>query len=416
MAATRLIALHVNKGKTAAASIRDRLDYSLNPEKTQEGAFVSAYECDPHLAWREFSLAREMYLQQNARAFVQDVIGYQIRQSFKPGEIMPEEANRVGYETAMRFTKGKHAFTVSTHVDRAHVHNHIIFCSVSLEGDRKFRDFWRSGLALQKVSDQVCMEHHLSVITRRGDQALHQNGYRYERPAIANAKGTYQKTGHHSEKKRYGKKELPFSLLVDIEAKIREGKGVGYEKWAKTFNLQQSAKALLYLQESGIDSWEKLYEKEAEANDRFHELQEAIRTREARLNELGSLKKSIVEYSKTRAVYEAYRKAGHSEKIFEAHRAELTIHKAAKKSFDEYKKTHPEIRKLPTVKEITAEYGAVLAEKKELYQQYGTAKEEMQKINIARRNVETLLGEKIENHVPEKGPSKKDRSHRDEAR
>ena len=404
MAATRLIALHVNKGKSAAASIRDRLDYSLNPEKTQEGAFVSAYECDPYLAWREFSLAREMYLQQNVRSFEKDVIGYQIRQSFKPGEITPEEANRVGYETAMRFTKGKHAFTVSTHVDRAHVHNHIIFCSVSLEGDRKFRDFWRSGLALQNVSDQVCMEHHLSVITKERNDKIRQT--------LEMTQNSLQQSRRRSQRKT----ELPFSLLVDIEAKIREGKGIGYEKWAKTFNLQQSAKALLYLQESGIDSWEKLYEKEAEANDRFHELQEAIRTREARLKELGSLKKSIVEYSKTRAVYEAYRKAGYSEKFFEAHRAEITIHRAAKKSFDEYKKANPEIRKLPTVKEITAEYGAVLTEKKELYQQYGTAKEQMQKINIARRNVETLLGEKIENHVPEKGPSKKDRSHRGEAR
>ena len=416
MAATRLIALHVNKGKSATASIRDRLDYTLNPDKTQKGEFISAYECDPYLAWREFSLAREMYLQQNVRAFEKDVIGYQIRQSFKPGEITPEEANQVGYETAMRFTKGKHAFTVSTHVDRAHVHNHIIFCSVSLEGDRKFRDFWRSGLALQKVSDQVCMEHHLSVIARQSHQAVQQNGYRYERTGIANTEESYLKTGHHSEKKRCGEKELPFSLLVDIEAKIREGKGIGYEKWAKTFNLQQSAKALLYLQESGIDSWEKLYKKETEANDRFYELQEEIRIREARLKELGSLKKSIVEYSKTRTVYEAYRKAGYSEKFFETHRAEITIHRAAKKNFDNYKKTHPEIRKLPTVKEITAEYGTVLEEKKELYQQYKTAKEEMQKINIARRNVETLLGEKIENQVPEKEPSKKERSHRGEAR
>lgn len=403
MAATRLIALHVNKGKSAAASIRDRLDYTLNPEKTQNGEFISAYECDPYLAWREFSLARKMYLQQNVRAFEKDVIGYQIRQSFKPEEITPEEANRVGYETAMRFTKGKHAFTVSTHVDRAHVHNHIIFCSVSLEGDRKFRDFWQSGLALQKVSDQVCMEHHLSVITKE------RNG-KTRRPL------EMTQSGPHQRRKRQRKTELPFSLLVDIKAKIREGKGIGYEKWAKTFNLQQSAKALLYLQESGIDSWGKLYEKEAEANDRFHVLQEKIRTREARLKELGSLKKSIVDYSKTRSVYEAYRKAGYNEKIFEAHRAEITIHKAAKRSFDDYKKAHPEVRKLPTVKEIAAEYGAVLVEKKELYQQYGTAKEEMQKINIARRNVETLLGEKIENHVPEKGPSKKDRSHRSEAR
>lgn len=388
MAATRLIALHVNKGKSAAASIRDRLDYTLNPDKTKTGEYVSAYECDPYLAWREFSLAREMYLQQNVRAFERDVIGYQIRQSFKPGEIMPEEANRVGYETAMRFTKGKHAFTVSTHVDRAHIHNHIVFNAVSLDGDRKFRDFWRSGLALQKVSDLVCMEHHLSVISRQRTKQRHIGK----------------------------KKELPFSLLVDIEAKTREGKGVGYEKWAKSFNLQQSAKSLLYLQENGIDSWEKLYRKEEAATDRFHEISAQLKAKGTRLKELGSLKKAIIDYSKTRAVYEAYRKAGYSEKFFEVHRAEITIHSAAKKSFDEYRKAYPEIQKLPTVKEISAEYEAVLAEKRGLYEQYDPAKEEMQKVSIARRNVEMLLREKAEDHVPEKGLTKEDRSHRREAR
>ena len=312
MAATRLIALHVNKGKTAAASIRDRLDYALNSEKTQKGEFISAYECDPYLAWREFSLAREMYLQQNVRTFERDVIGYQIRQSFKPGEITPEEANKVGYETAMRFTKGKHAFTVSTHVDRAHIHNHIIFCSVSLDGDRKFRDFWRSGLALQKVSNLVCMEHRLSVIPKRsevrGQQESGQNKPRQQR-----------------QRRRV---DSGFSLMIDIEAKLREGKGIGYEKWAKSFNTKQSAEVLLYLQERGIDSWQKLYEKENVANDRFHELSEEIRVREARLKELGNLKKAIVEYSKTRPVFEAYRKTGYSEKFFESHRAEITIHRA----------------------------------------------------------------------------------------
>lgn len=403
MAATRLIALHVNKGKSAAASIRDRLDYTLNPEKTQEGEFVSAYECDPYLAWREFSLAREMYLQQNARVFERDVIGYQIRQSFKPGEITPGEANRVGYETAIRFTKGKHAFTVSTHVDRAHIHNHIVFSAVSLDGDRKFRDFWRSGLALQKVSDLVCMEHHLSVITRRNEEA--------------NISDSFQKAGQRSVREHDRKKsELPFSLLIDIEAKIREGKGIGYEKWAKTFNLQQSAKSLLFLQESGIDSWEKLYRKEEEATGEFHEISARMKEQESRLKELGSLKKAIVDYSKTWTVYKDYRKAGYSEKFFEAHRAEITIHKAAKKNFDAYKKAHPNCGKLPTVKEISSEYEAALAEKRRLYEQYGMAKEEMQKISIARRNVEMLLGEKAEDHALEKGSPKESRSHRREAR
>ena len=89
---------------------------------------------------------------------------YQIRQSFVPGEITPEEANRVGYETAMRWTKGKHAFFVATHTDRKHIHNHIYYNPISLDYTRKFRDFWRSAGALRRLSDRVCLEHDLSVI------------------------------------------------------------------------------------------------------------------------------------------------------------------------------------------------------------------------------------------------------------
>ena len=91
----------------------------------------------------------------------------EIRQSFKPGEVDPAEANRIGYELAMRFTKGKHAFTVSTHTDRAHIHNHIIFSAITLDGERKFRNFYRSSYALRKLSDTICVEHGLSIIEER---------------------------------------------------------------------------------------------------------------------------------------------------------------------------------------------------------------------------------------------------------
>ena len=94
-----------------------------------------------------------------------EVIAYQIRQSFKPGEVTPEEANRLGRKLALRFTKGKYAFIVATHTDRAHIHNHIVFNSTSLDGTRKFKNFWLSSLALQRVSDLICLENGLSVIT-----------------------------------------------------------------------------------------------------------------------------------------------------------------------------------------------------------------------------------------------------------
>lgn len=148
-----------------AQSLSDRTDYAKNPEKTEKGELVTAFGCDPMTVDEEFLLQKRLYFQQTGKTQKSDVIAYQIRQSFKPGEITPEEANRLGHELAMRFTKGKFSFIVATHTDRAHIHNHIVFNSTTMDGSRKFKNFWFSGLALQHVSDLVCLENGLSVIT-----------------------------------------------------------------------------------------------------------------------------------------------------------------------------------------------------------------------------------------------------------
>ena len=109
MATTRLIAMHKNKGKSIKQCLKDRVDYAENGEKTNGGELVSSYGCDPDLVDEEFAFSKKEYFQNTGRVQNSDVIAYQIRQSFKPGEITPEEANRIGYETAMRWTKGKHA-------------------------------------------------------------------------------------------------------------------------------------------------------------------------------------------------------------------------------------------------------------------------------------------------------------------
>ena len=164
MAATRLIALHKNKGKSVAACLKSRTDYAKNPDKTNKGELVSSYGCSPLTADEEFMLSKRQYELTTGRRQKNDVIAYQIRQSFRPGEITAEEANKVGYELAMRFTKGKYAFIVATHTDREHIHNHIIYNSTALDGTRKFRDFFFSALAVQRLNDLICLEHQLSVI------------------------------------------------------------------------------------------------------------------------------------------------------------------------------------------------------------------------------------------------------------
>ena len=156
--------MHVNKGKTIAQCLTERTDYAKNPDKTEDGEYISAYACDAKTADSEFLLSKRQYRQLTGREQASDVIAYQIRQSFKPGEVTPEEANQLGYEFARRFTKGDHAFIVCTHTDKQHIHNHIIWNSTTLDCTRKFRNFWGSTEAVRKLSDLVCMEHRLSVI------------------------------------------------------------------------------------------------------------------------------------------------------------------------------------------------------------------------------------------------------------
>ena len=149
MAVTRIMAMHLNKGRTIAQCLKDRTDYAKNPGKTKGGELISAFGCDPRTADAEFLFAKRQYRQFTGREPKNDVIAYQIRQSFKPGEVTPEEANRIGYELAKRFLKERHAFFVATHCDTAHTHNHIIFNSTSMDCRGKFRDFLGSGKALR---------------------------------------------------------------------------------------------------------------------------------------------------------------------------------------------------------------------------------------------------------------------------
>ena len=124
MATTTLLQRHAGEGETIAEAIRDCLDYGKDPEKTESGKYISAYECDPATVADEFLLAKASYAAMTGREQKKEnnVLCYQIRQSFYPGEITPKEANRIGYELAMRWTKGRHAFIVTTHTDKQHIH------------------------------------------------------------------------------------------------------------------------------------------------------------------------------------------------------------------------------------------------------------------------------------------------------
>ena len=444
-----MIALHKNKGKSVAACLKSRTDYAQNPDKTEQGQLVSSYKCSPLTVDEEFMLSKRQYELVTGRSQKSDVIAYQVRQSFKPGEVTPEEANRIGYEFAERFLKGKHAFIVATHTDRAHIHNHIIYNSTALDGTRKFKNFWLSSFAVQRLSDLICLEHQLSTIEYKPYrerqkrivyppkesnrdrlcsvidsilaekpkdyedflQRLEQQGYEVKRGKHTAVKGKGQKRfirfrtlgagysedeikaviageAEHRPHQKQPPKEQPFHLLVDIQAKLSEGKSEGYARWAKRYNLKEMSKTLIFLQENKIGSIEEMQERVDAATARYHELGDFIKGSEKRLAEIAVLKAHIINYAKTREVYAAYRKAGYSKAFLEAHREEITLHKAAKTAFDE-----AGLQKLPKVKALDAEFAELLTKKKAAYPDYRKARNEMQELVRAQKNVERFFAE-----------------------
>lgn len=443
MAATRLIPMHQNKGKSIRQCLKDRVDYAENGEKTNGKELISSYECNPDMADGQFADSKQLYFLKTRRVIQGDIIAYQIRQSFKPGEITPEEANQIGYETAMRWTKGNHAFIVATHVDRAHIHNHIIYNSTNLDCDRKFKNFFLSSFVLQEISDLVCLEHGMSVIkpkkyserTKRTDypkrecfrekiresidacmarnpksmeellRLLEEMGYEIKRGKHVAIKRPEQErfirfrslgTGYREEdlEKVFAGEasqdvrhfdDPKLDMLLNIQEIIAKGKGPGYERWAKVHNVKEMAQTLLFLEKEDLRDYEKLAKKAGDASERFGEITKRQKELEARLVEIASLKKHIINYSKTRDVYAEYRKNGYSKKFFEEHREEITLHKAAKEAFSRIKGP------IPKIKELNEEYERVLKEKKKTYAEYRQARQDMKDYQTAKFNVDQFL-------------------------
>ena len=451
MATTRIMPLHIGQGRSVGTAVSDILEYVKDAEKTDQGRLVTCFQCNPEIADAEFCFSKRRYQTSTGRKQENDVIAYHVRQSFKPGEITPEEANRLGCEFAERFLKGNHAYIVCTHIDKKHIHNHIIWNSTTLDCKHKFRDFLGSGRAVARLSDAICTEHRLSVIAdpKRGknhygrwlgnkakpshrellcgmiDAALLQkpdsfdtllkllrdagcevrrrgntlslrhpdrkgfvrlssiDGYTEDelRAVLAGEKE------HTPRKKRTQTTRKKNTLLIDIEAKLQAGKGVGYERWAKVFNVKQMAQTYNYLREHGLLDYGELEEKVTAATEQFHALSAQIKAAETRMAEIAVLKTHIINYAKTRDVYAGYRKAGYSKKFLAEHEGDILLHKAAKNAFDELG-----VKKLPTVKSLQEEYAKLLAEKKAAYAEYRRSRDVMRELLLHKQNVDRMLG------------------------
>ena len=443
---------HANEGESIAEAIRDCLDYGKNPEKTEDGKYISSYECDPATVAAEFLLAKASYKAMTGREQKKgsDVLCYQIRQSFYPGEITPEEANRISYELAMRWTKGRHAFIVTTHTDKQHIHSHIYYNSTTLDCTRKFRNFWGSSFALRRLSDRLCLENGLSIVENpkprsKGkfrnygewqagqkkpltyqdrlraaiDTALakkpadfpaffsmmEQAGYevKQRRGAISfRAPGQERFTRLRSDTLGEGYSETDIraalsgsrqrpgqkiNLAIDIQSRL-QGKCPGYERWAKVFNLKQMAAALAYLQDNGLTDYEQLEQKATAATEHFHKLSDQIKSTEAALHTNMELKAATVQYAKTRPVFEKYKASKYSKKFLAEHEADIELYRAACADF----KAILGGAKLPKMDTLKEEGRKLSEQKKKLYAEYRKAKADMQEVTTIKANIDYLLG------------------------
>ena len=196
------------------------------------------------------------------------------------------------------------------------------------------------------------------------------------------------------------------NLLIDIQQKMEAGKGTGYVRWAKVFNLKQMSKALLFLQENGIESLDQLNGRTLAIVQQTEGLRDSIRANESRLVEIAVLRGHILNYVKTREIYQGYKASGFSKVYFESHRQALTLHKAAKEAFNERN-----LKKLPRIRDLNAEYAQLLEQKKKTYAEYRQQKAQMQDWLTAQKIAQTMLDEK--DHQEEKKQEERKTQERD---
>jgi hypothetical protein len=379
-----------------------------------------------------------------------DVIAYLLVQSYKVGEITSEDANRLAYETALEFTKGDHAFIVCTHVDKKNIHTHVYFNSTALDAARKFQNPYNSYKKLRSINDRLCQDHGYFVIESpkekgksykewSADKAgtswksklretidavlpsakdfddfldrMRQAGYEIKRGKYISFRAPGQERFTRSKtlgadyteeailSRLMGKqKSTPaqkkarrefaenINLLIDIQAKINAGKGLGYERWAKIFNLKQAAKTFNYLSEHGIANYASLLEHASEVTEAMSAASSGTRKLEGRMAEIAALKKHIANYSKTKKVFDQYKASGWSKTFRAEHAEELRLRREAKQAFDALK-----VKKLPTMAQLQTEYSSLLEQKKARYEEYHLLKTEQSELQTVRRNVDEIL-------------------------
>ena len=426
----------VTKTHPIKSTLKAAIDYICNPAKTDGSLLVSAYGCSAETADIEFAWTRRHAIDKGEN------LGRHLIQAFAPGEVTPEEAHQIGLELAKEILGGKYEFVLTTHIDRGHIHNHVIWNAVSFTDHKHYHSNKRSYYEIRRTSDRLCKEHGLSVIVpgqekgksyvehqavRNGTsykvklksaidwllptctdledllRRLQEEGYEIRRGKYISCRASNQE--RFTRWKTLGVDYTEEALVAKIAGRTRPSKqprarddriqriaviqgnqSPGLQHWAKLQKLKEGAKTLNYLAEHGIDSYEALGNRLVELNTAVDDSLASIKAVEGRIAELNLIAKYAATYRKCRPIYNRYRKSEDKEKFLRGYESEIILFEAAAR----------ELKRLgavpmPATERLEAELSELTVRKGTLYAQYTAAKQQVKEYDTIKQNLDILL-------------------------
>lgn len=435
----------VTKIKAIRGTLSKAIAYILNPEKTDEKLLVSSYGCASETAAREFEWTRKIAEQKGMNPV--RIIARHVIQSFEIGEVTPELAHEIGKQFADEILGGKYEYVLTTHIDKDHVHNHLIFNAVDFVDYHAYKSYKRIYYDMREVSDRLCKENGLSVIppsqnkgmgykeyteAKRGTswkqklkqtidrivitakdyddflRLMQEAGYEIKTGKYISfrAKGQERFTRSKTIGENYTEERIKeriagrtprrsqrqttpkgISLIGDIQERIRLIDSRGYEYKAKLTILKEAARTLNYLTENSLLQYADLEKKVEDVHSSYDRTGKELKGVEARLREVQPLIKNISNYQRLKPVYDAFQKAKDKPSFKAKHEAELVIFEAARSTLLAMQGDE----KLPSLKTLQAEHQRLLEEQQRLYDERAKLKKEVKQIETIKSNVDTFL-------------------------
>ena len=440
----------VTKIKAIRGTLSKAIAYILNPEKTDEKLLVSSYGCASETAAREFEWTRKIAEQKGMNPV--RIIARHVIQSFEIGEVTPELAHEIGKQFADEILGGKYEYVLTTHIDKDHVHNHLIFNAVDFMDYHAYKSYKRIYYDMREVSDRLCKENGLSVIppsqnkgmgykeyteAKRGTswkqklkqtidrlvitakdyddflQLMQEAGYEIKTGKYISfrAEGQERFTRSKTIGENYTEERIKeriagrtprrsqrqatpkgISLIGDIQARIRLIDSKGYEHKAKLTILKEAARTLNYLTENNLLQYADLEKKVEDVHSSYDRTGKELKGVEARLREVQPLIKNISNYQRLKPVYDAFQKAKDKPGFKAKHEAELVIFEAARSTLLAMQGDE----KLPSLKTLQAEQQRLLEEQQQLYDERVKLKKEVKQIETIKSNVDTFLAPSVD--------------------